>query len=452
MKTQIDTTLKRTCCQHVRLDALPVVQHIRSGLGGLVTALFALASLLLTAPSAYAQQRPYIGFVYPAGGQQGTTFRIKLGGQGLEDVGRVFVTGLGVTAKVIEYNRVLGPQEITLLNEQLRDLKRSKTALASTMMSSDAMTASENTMMTSEANPAKPGGTSTNLVARIERRVAETVNRPASAALASITYVEVTIAPEAQPGAAGTAARNSTGPIQPACLSRRPIPETSRKPMLTAPLQVLGKEAQALRKRPDSEVEERVTLPCTVNGQIASGELNRYRFSARQGQKLVITTQARQLIPYIADAVPGWFQPVLALYDANGKEVAYDDDYRFKPDPTILYEVPEDGEYVLAIYDAIYRGREDFVYRITIGEVPFVTSIFPLGGRVGEPHALKMQRLESGESDAEAARTRDASLASIRSSPRGEGFGFQPSALRAGHPARSLGQGSRTTTWRMRKR
>src|ERR1019366_7623797 len=139
----------------------------------------------------------------------------------------------------------------------------------------------------------------------------------------------------------------------------------------------------ALRKRPATEVEERITLPCTVNGQIASGELNRYRFTARNGQRLVITTQARSLIPYIADAVPGWFQPVLTLYDANGKEVAYDDDYRFKPDPTILYQVPSDGDYALVIYDAIYRGREDFVYRITIGEVPFVTSLFPLGGQAG---------------------------------------------------------------------
>jgi hypothetical protein len=31
--------------------------------------------------------------------------------------------------------------------------------------------------------------------------------------------------------------------------------------------------------------------------------------------------------------------------------------------------------------DALYRGREDFVYRIAIGELPFVTDIFPLGGR-----------------------------------------------------------------------
>ena len=44
-------------------------------------AVLALAGSLALAPAAHAQQRPYIGFVYPAGGQQGTTFRVKLGGQ-----------------------------------------------------------------------------------------------------------------------------------------------------------------------------------------------------------------------------------------------------------------------------------------------------------------------------------------------------------------------------------
>jgi hypothetical protein len=85
--------------------------------------------------------------------------------------------------------------------------------------------------------------------------------------------------------------------------------------------------------------------------------------------------------------------------------VAYDDDYRFKPDPTILCEVPRDDEYVLSIYDSIYRGREDFVYRITIGELPFVTSSFPLGGPVGtrEPIKMKGWNLESEEIPSPAA-------------------------------------------------
>jgi hypothetical protein len=354
---------------------------------------------LSVAPAAWAQVRPYIGFVYPAGGQQGTTFQIKLGGQGLEGVDQVFVTGAGVTARLLEYNRPLNPQETTLLNEQLKELKRGKPEVASAMMISGIpMMASENSMMASgtatEKGAAKPGGTNEptlKLIAMIEKRVAEYVNRPASVALASIAYVEVTIAPDAQPGERELRLGTLRGLSNPLVFHVGQLPEVCRKPMTTSPLQVLGKEELALRKRPATEAEDRITLPCTVNGQIASGELNRYRFAARKDQRLVITTQARSLIPYIADAVPGWFQPVLVLYDAKGKEVAYDDDYRFKPDPTILYQVPSDGEYSLSIYDAIYRGREDFVYRITIGEIPFVTSLFPLGVRAGAPSVIKMK-------------------------------------------------------------
>ena len=59
--------------------------------------------------------------------------------------------------------------------------------------------------------------------------------------------------------------------------------------------------------------------------------------------------------------------------------------------PVVFYDVPVSGDYVLAIHDALYRGREDFTYRISIGELPFVTSIFPLGGRAGEPVSIKFK-------------------------------------------------------------
>ena len=55
----------------------------------------------------------------------------------------------------------------------------------------------------------------------------------------------------------------------------------------------------------------RITVPCTMNGQIAAGEVNRYRFQANKGQRLVISVKARQLVPYVADGVPGWYQAVL---------------------------------------------------------------------------------------------------------------------------------------------
>ncbi len=70
---------------------------------------------------------------------------------------------------------------------------------------------------------------------------------------------------------------------------------------------------------------------------------------------------------------------MLTLYDAKGREVGYADDYTFHPDPVLSCRIPEDGEYTLEIRDAIYRGRADFVYRIAVGELPYVTGIFPLG-------------------------------------------------------------------------
>ncbi|MCX7824324.1 MAG: PPC domain-containing protein [Verrucomicrobiae bacterium] len=366
-------------------------------------AILGLAGLATISPTARAQQffgRPYIGFVYPAGGQQGTTFQVKLGGQALEGITGAIVSGSGVSARLVDYHRRLNPQDMQLLSQQLERLRSARTKVASRQAPVTAPTTTtggdEMMMMSSEAAAGKASGASKHestqqLIERIQKRMREYVQRPACASLASIAYVEVTIAPDAPPGERElrlvTLRGGASNPL-PFYVGQ--LPEHCRKPMGTTPFQVLGKEQLALRKRPEYEVEDRITIPCTVNGQIASGEINRYRFDARKGQRLVITTLARQLIPYIADAVPGWFQPVLALYDAEGNELAYEDDYRFKPDPTIVYQIPKDGEYVFTITDAIYRGREDFVYRVTIGELPLITSIFPLGGRVGEPHAIKM--------------------------------------------------------------
>ncbi|MBN2506490.1 MAG: hypothetical protein JXQ71_07335 [Verrucomicrobia bacterium] len=377
--------------------------------------LLAVAALVAAAWSAQAQPRPYIGYVYPAGGQQGTTVRVRLGGQGLNDVHAVLVTGSGVTAHVAEYLRRLGPQEMKLIHEQLKELRRATSSVArakAPAVRSASKTDRNAADADGEAAPA-------NLVAKLETRVHEYVQTPACAAISSLVMVDVTIAPEAEPGARELRLVTARGVSNPLVFHVGQLREYSRKPMRTAPLQVLGKEAQALRQRPPEEVEDRVVLPCTLNGQIASGEINQYRFAARRGQRLVVITQARQLVPFIADAVPGWFQPVLVLRDAHGKEVAYADDYRYQPDPVMLFEVPAAGDYVLTIYDAIYRGREDFVYRLSVGSLPFVTSLFPLGAPAAAPRPPRIRgwNLEEAELVLPA---------------RGAGPGIHPVVARAG--------------------
>ena len=65
---------------------------------------------------------PQIGYVYPAGGQQGTTFTVEVGGQQLRDVDQVRVSGSGVRVSVVEYVRELDNDERRDTERFLRDL------------------------------------------------------------------------------------------------------------------------------------------------------------------------------------------------------------------------------------------------------------------------------------------------------------------------------------------
>ncbi len=135
---------------------------------------------------------------------------------------------------------------------------------------------------------------------------------------------------------------------------------------------------------PNSEMKQAQqlpSLPILVNGQVTQPDRDFFRFAAKAGQTLVFQVEARRLLPYIPDAVPGWLDACLTLYDAAGKELAFVDDHRFSPDPVLFFNVPKDGEYVLELRDMLYRGRPEFVYRLRIGMLPCITHVFPLGGQ-----------------------------------------------------------------------
>ncbi|MBI5801988.1 MAG: PPC domain-containing protein [Verrucomicrobia bacterium] len=360
-----------------------------------------LAILVVAASPAWAQGQ-YIGFVYPAGGQQGTTFPIRLGGQALIHASSVVVTGEGVSVRLVDHYRVMDNQELGLIGQQLNELRKKESAVDDVMVAKMAwfefpapigpaeepklgQAAPKSAPAPSEKEVAKQ-----NLIERLRRLFAEDERNPAVRSQTELVFAEVTVAPDAKPGRREIRVITKRGISNALSFYVDQVPEVARKPMVTCQLPVLGKEFLAQRKRPPEEEELRITAPCTVNGQIAAGEVNRYRFAATKGQRLVIAAKARALVPYVADGVPGWFQAVLRLRDNNGREVAYNDDFRSDPDPVIHYEVPEDGEYLLTINEALFRGRESFVYRITVSELPFLTSIFPLGGRVGEPVQIEM--------------------------------------------------------------
>jgi len=230
------------------------------------------------------------------------------------------------------------------------------------------------------------------MIAEIRRKIfLFAPKRNPNPAIADTVTVRVTLAPDAEPGERELRLATPTGLSNPLrfCIGQL-VEYNKRESKLSADpatfRQRFNNEAKAV-----APTEMNIAVPAIVNGQTLPGGVDRYRFQARQGMNLVVVAAARELIPYLADAVPGWFQAEMTLYDAKGHELEYADHYLYHPDPVLHYEIPKDGEYVVEIRDSIYRGREDFVYRLTLGELPYVTGIFPLGGPAGAQTTVELQ-------------------------------------------------------------
>ena len=65
--------------------------------------------LAVMACASLAWGAPYIGYAYPAGGQQGTVVRIIVGGQRLGNVKEIHISGAGVSASFISFEGAEGP-------------------------------------------------------------------------------------------------------------------------------------------------------------------------------------------------------------------------------------------------------------------------------------------------------------------------------------------------------
>lgn len=386
---------------------------------------FALLSLLAAATHAPAQQGKSfsIGYVYPAGARIGTTSEHVIAGQFLGAATNIHVSGGGVTVKVVDFIHPITGRELNEIRIKVDELLARKAvaqknykALENFRSFKDAKDIKSDAEGDKEIEALKKkyaGATWTKedekLMTDLRKKMSSGVRRPANPAICELLICHFSVAPDARPGRRELRIGTSSALSNPLVFYVGDLPEFSEE----ASKDIAEQRSSIARTTYDrkgktDKAEMTVTLPAVVNGQILPGEMDRFSFEARRGQKLVVSARARDLIPYISDAVPGWFQATLSLYDASGKELAYRDDFRFDPDPVVYYEIPEDGKYSIEIKDAIYRGREDFVYRITIGETPFITSIFPLGGRANSPTTIDIsgwnlptRRITLGNKDAE---------------------------------------------------
>jgi hypothetical protein len=354
-----------------------------------------LAVCVLAGAPASAQQDPDIGYVFPAGAQRGAEVVVTLGGQRLDGASAVIVTGEGVEASVIKHRPPLRGKALRKVRDKVGELRRERRELlrelraqgkgkrkgkrngkrkgkgkgkgkgkaGPQMMSPKGMLRSPELL-----EFAKELGIDEVDLQRfaVEQRKRRTPLGQVNAQLSESVTIRVKVAADAPLGARELRLMTRRGLTNPLVFHVGQYPEI-----------------EEVEPGAGAAAQEVSALPALVNGQILPGDVDRFRFRVTKGTRLVAAVAARSLIPYLADAVPGWFQATLSLFDARGQRVAYNDDFRCHPDPVLFYEVPADGEYVLEIKDAIYRGREDFVYRISLGALPYATSAFPLGAQAG---------------------------------------------------------------------
>ena len=133
------------------------------------------------------------------------------------------------------------------------------------------------------------------------------------------------------------------------------------------------------------------------------GDVDELQFDAKRGQTLVFDLNAKSLGSK-ADAV-------LTLVDSQGKVLASNNDFD-GTDPFLAYTFQADGHYTIRVNDLMFGASKDHFYRLSLGELPYVTGCYPLGVpanaeseveligyNLPSDHKVKIKPAKPGEAD-----------------------------------------------------
>ena len=113
-------------------------------------------------------------------------------------------------------------------------------------------------------------------------------------------------------------------------------------------------------------------LPVSVWGALEKpGDMDAFEFEARAGETLILDFAAKQVGSKIASGE-------LMVLDAQGRVVAANSGFD-GGDPLLAFTPTKAGRFTVRISDRMAAGSRDHFYRLTIGALPFVTGVFPLG-------------------------------------------------------------------------
>ncbi|MEM7479102.1 MAG: PPC domain-containing protein, partial [Planctomycetota bacterium] len=128
----------------------------------------------------------------------------------------------------------------------------------------------------------------------------------------------------------------------------------------------------------DFESPQPIPLNSTVNGVVQTEDVDYYAVDLQAGQKLTVEIEGLRL-------GTEFFDPFVAILDANRFEVARSDDAPLlQQDCVCSYKAEKAGRYIVEVRESAFGGNGRCNYRLHVGDFPRPMAITPAGGKPGE--------------------------------------------------------------------
>ena len=303
--------------------------------------------LPLLGSSAQAQREPDIGYVYPPGGQVATTVTVTIGGQFLDGATGLHVSGQGVVASDLEFEKPLTNFEVNVLQDKIEkareklkeegkevDLRRRQGAVAEFLKLLKEVDVTEIDLKKLEEYRERRNDKKRQLNPQLEQTVT----------------AKLKIAADAAPGRRDLRVETPTGLSNPLGFHISPFPNF---------LETEPNDASAGEAIVDA-------LPAVLNGQIMPGDWDVFRFDGRVGGQVTLEVVARRLNSPL--------DSLLKVTDADGKQLVINDDTEDKgsglvthhADSQLQLSLPGTGAFYIHLGDTQKKGGQGYTYRLRV--------------------------------------------------------------------------------------
>lgn len=143
----------------------------------------------------------------------------------------------------------------------------------------------------------------------------------------------------------------------------------------------VGERDEVFEKEPnnDAATAQEPAAGGTINGACDPQGFDCYKVQAKKGQRYIAECQALRL--------DSRAQVVLTLVDPSGRELRRIAATRSR-DALLDFTADQDGTYLVKANDLLYRGGDEFFYRLTIGTGPWIDYVDPPVLKPGADNAV----------------------------------------------------------------